>query len=184
PREQVLFTSCEAPDEATPTAERRAVEAKLDGLTPYELSELQYDWLRTDSVIQIAAIAAETIQAAQEFIKSYGITAVALTVETLPDDYDGTPFFRLAKRPKPTPHVQNLATIPAPKRKIRLEDIALFVPRFRKGMALGLGGGLAVIVAAFLLMPSVPEQDVTPEAPAVVAATPPVAEPAPSGGTG
>lgn len=180
PREQVLFTSCEAPDEATPTAERRAVEAKLDGLTPYELSELQYDWLRTDSVIQIAAIAAETIQAAQEFIKSYGITAVALTVETLPDDYDGTPIFRLAKRPKPTPHVQNLATIPAPKRKIRLEDIALFVPHFRKGMALGLGGGIAVIVTAFLLMPSAPEQDVTPEAPAVVAATPPVAEPAPS----
>ena len=180
PREQVLVTSCEAPDEATPATELRAVEAKLDGLTPYKLSELRYDWLRTNSVIQIAAIAAETIQAGQEFIQSYGITAVAVTVETLPDDYDGTPIFPLAKRPKPTPHVQNLATIPAPKRKIRLEDIALFVPRFRKGMALGLGGALAVIVAAFLLMLSAPQQDVTPEAPTVLAATHPVAEPAPS----
>ncbi|MCV2875165.1 hypothetical protein OE810_02735 [Rhodobacteraceae bacterium XHP0102] len=175
PREQVLFTTCPAPSIQNRAAEIQAVETRLDGLTPYPLDELRYDWVRHGPLLQIAAIAQETIEDANTFVSAYGINAAALTVETRPNEYDGAPVFGL--------HTQ--ASVSADRAKIgpraivpwRLLDFIPARPRL-KPAPLALGGAVAALALMWMVWPDQPSDNMAPTAaPEVIEARTPPEEP-------
>ncbi len=192
PREQVLFTTCPAPAASDRNAEAAAVQSHLDGLTPYHLDELRYDWVRCEHDLQIAAIAHETIEDARAFVAANGIKAAALTVETRPTEYDGAPVFTLRAPPPldvgqatPRPNARANAR-PAMAASWGLRDFIPARPRLNSAH-LALGGGLsAAVVAAlavfWLTWPEPPSDSLTESAtptapPEVVVATTNPAQP-------
>lgn len=65
------------------------VAAALDGLTPYAVTDLVFDWKpHPDGGIVVAAVARETIDEALSFARQYGFNPVALTARPAP----GLPF--------------------------------------------------------------------------------------------
>jgi hypothetical protein len=74
PDDQILYTSLTAPtDDPELTAYR--IEEGLEGMTPYAVSELVYDWraFETDRV-KLAVVARETLDEARGFAESHGFT--------------------------------------------------------------------------------------------------------------
>ncbi len=74
-------------------ARREAVEAALDGTTPYTIEELAYDISPDGTVTHVAAVARETLDEAEAFAREHGFEA--LSYVAVPDDnpFLGEPFF-------------------------------------------------------------------------------------------
>ena len=66
PNAQILYTKVTAPV-AEPWTRTRRIGAALEGLTPYRLDELAYDWCETASGVQVAVVAKETLEEAETF---------------------------------------------------------------------------------------------------------------------
>lgn len=83
PDDQVLFTDLTV-DPALPR--REAVAKGLDGLTPYKVDELDFDWVdRGPDKVRVAAVWRETLSEASAFATSHGFIPVAAVA-----DPDGT----------------------------------------------------------------------------------------------
>ena len=95
PNDQIRYLSIPA-DGANPQARQKAVEAALDGTTPYALDELAIDWTVTGDHLQIAAVALETLAEADEFARGYGFTPVSFAGLPEGRDFTGEPFFGTA----------------------------------------------------------------------------------------
>lgn len=79
-------------------AERRTlVEAALDGATPYEVEELAYACAITGEVTQVAAVARETLEEAEEFAVSHGFAPVSFVAIPEAGEFNGEPFFGTAR---------------------------------------------------------------------------------------
>ena len=117
PSSQFLFTTVDAPG---PDGTREAqVRAGLDGLTPYALDEITFDWDRsgaTEGQVRVAAVALETLDEARRFARAYGVTAAAFSTEPATEDFPRQPLF-------PDPHVKLPVVPPAP-----VEDVAEDAP--------------------------------------------------------
>ncbi|PVA11934.1 hypothetical protein DC366_03150 [Pelagivirga sediminicola] len=93
PNDQIKYLSIEA--EGDPEA---AVRAALDGATPYSVDELEYDWTASDGVIQIAAVALETLSEAETFATEHGFDGVSFAAIPEKGAFRGEPFFGVTRR--------------------------------------------------------------------------------------
>ncbi|WP_146193159.1 hypothetical protein [Maritimibacter sp. 55A14] len=75
-------------------AERRGqIEAALEGLTPYAVSDLVYDWCSAGNKVQVAVVARETLGEAEAFAQRHRFNPVSFVARPDPGNFDGEPFF-------------------------------------------------------------------------------------------
>lgn len=95
PDDQILYTSLTAPT-ADPDLTAYRIEDGLEGLTPYSVTELEYDWraLEEDRV-KIAVVARETLDEARNFAAQYGFTTKGFAAMPPMERFPGVPTFDL-----------------------------------------------------------------------------------------
>ncbi|TNF23100.1 MAG: hypothetical protein EP318_01805 [Rhodobacteraceae bacterium] len=92
PTEQVKFLDIESPDSDISVAE--AVEAALDGATPYSIDELVYDIHKDGAQVHIAAVARETLDEAESFATGHGFLPLGYVSDISPEaGFTREPFF-------------------------------------------------------------------------------------------
>jgi len=97
PDSEIRYLDCPLPEASGSAAQRRAVEAALDGATPYALDELRYDWVAEGGRLQVAVIALQTVEEAESFVRAHGFAPRGLTARPAADRFAGVPDFA----PKP-----------------------------------------------------------------------------------
>jgi hypothetical protein len=93
PDSQILFTDLDVP--AAPRADRvQMIRARLDGITPYAVEDLVFDWrpLGADRV-RLAVVARETLAEAEAFASEHRFNPVSFAASPAADVFDGEPFF-------------------------------------------------------------------------------------------
>ncbi|MGX9354840.1 hypothetical protein ACS3SW_06670 [Roseobacteraceae bacterium S113] len=70
-----------------------AVETALADATPYATDELYYDWRAQDGLLQIAAVARETLQEAESFALDNRFVPLGFVAVPPEGSFDGEPFF-------------------------------------------------------------------------------------------
>jgi hypothetical protein len=95
PNEQIRYLSLPAPAKGIDVAEH--VTAALDGTTPYDVADLQFDWIIVGHDLHIAAVARETLDEAEAFAEEHGFGPVSFVATPAADSFPGEPFFGLAK---------------------------------------------------------------------------------------
>lgn len=92
PEEQIKYLDLAAEDAPADNLATLVANA-LDGATPYALDELAYDWVQSGSRIQVAAVARETLQEAEDFAREHRFNPVSFVARPDPDRFAGEPFF-------------------------------------------------------------------------------------------
>ena len=92
PNEQVLYTQVYAPGPDV-ARRRKQIKAGLEGLTPYKVDDLVYDWWGSGPEVHVAVVARETLTEAEAFATEHRFNPVSFVAA--PDDsgYKGEPFF-------------------------------------------------------------------------------------------
>lgn len=108
PDDQILYTTLTVP----PGADREhAVGRALDGLTPYRIEDLAFDWDGDGDSVRVAAVARQTLREAQDFAAQYGFDGQQFRAVPASGGYPGEPIFLLdAVRPA---HAARAAVDPA-----------------------------------------------------------------------
>lgn len=93
PDDQILYTSLTAPSHDAEQVEARIVDG-LDGLTPYPVSDLVYDWrpIELDRV-KVAVIARETLEEAAGFAAEHGFDSAGFAAMPPAERFPGMPVF-------------------------------------------------------------------------------------------
>ena len=78
------------PDDA---ARKLQIEAAIDGLTPYSLDELIYDWVVEGDHAQVVIAARETLSEAEDFAAAQGFHPVSFVAMPSGSEFLGEPFF-------------------------------------------------------------------------------------------
>ncbi|CAD0183297.1 hypothetical protein RUESEDTHA_00161 [Ruegeria sp. THAF57] len=95
PTDQVRFLSVET-DASDPAGTDQRVRTALSEATPYELDELAFDTVNSDTTTYIAAVAKQTLKEAQAFAADHGFIPVEFTTQVDDQDYPADPLFSLA----------------------------------------------------------------------------------------
>lgn len=97
PDDQILYTSLTAPtDDPEMTSFR--IEEGLEGMTPYAVSELVYDWRSFDSDrVKLAVVARETLDEARGFVENHGFKPAGFAAMPPQERFPGVPLFELSK---------------------------------------------------------------------------------------
>ena len=92
PNEQVLYTTVHAPGPEA-AKRRKQIKAALEGLTPYKVDELVFDWWGSGPEVHVAVVAKETLAEAEGFAAEHRFNPVSFVA--VPDNgaYLGEPFF-------------------------------------------------------------------------------------------
>ncbi|MBY6092783.1 hypothetical protein [Maritimibacter alkaliphilus] len=96
PNDQIRYLTIQTAP-ASESARREAVEAALDGATPYDLHELVYDYVIAGGETHIAAVARDTLDEAEDFAQQYGFDALRFTAIPPEGAYRGEPDFGLTR---------------------------------------------------------------------------------------
>ncbi|SHE89964.1 hypothetical protein SAMN05444279_11117 [Ruegeria intermedia] len=98
PAEHVRYLTVPADDAGAddPTAR---IEAELAATTPYAASELLHDLQRRDGVLQVAAIARETVDEARRFTVQYGFVPLCFAAPPQGETWPGSFEFRFDDAP-------------------------------------------------------------------------------------
>lgn len=96
PNSQILYTELEAPgpDEA---ARRAQIARGLEGMTPYPVADLVFDWRARGPVVQVAVVARETLAEAEAFAEDFRFAPLCFVAMPEAGTFDGEPFFGLAQ---------------------------------------------------------------------------------------
>ncbi|MCR8546699.1 hypothetical protein M4578_02570 [Salipiger sp. P9] len=95
PNEQIRYL--DLPDPGGDRAEREtAVRAALDGATPYAVEELVFDWSQSGDRLLAAAVARETLEEADGFIRAHGFDPVSFTALPPEEAFEGPLFLGAA----------------------------------------------------------------------------------------
>lgn len=95
PDDQILYTSLTAPT-ADPELTAYRIEEGLDGLTPYSVTELEYDWqVLEEDRVKIAVVARETLDEARGFAAQYGFIGKGFAAMPPMERFPGVPTFDL-----------------------------------------------------------------------------------------
>ncbi|WP_444454963.1 hypothetical protein ACTTAI_06405 [Rhodobacter capsulatus] len=92
PASQILYTEVEAPGPQS-AVRRKQIAAALEGMTPYEVAELVFDWSGQGEVVQVAVVARETLAEAEAFADDCGFCPVSFVAAPDPASFDGEPWF-------------------------------------------------------------------------------------------
>lgn len=101
PDDQILYTTLSVP----PAGDReRAVATALDGLTPYAIEDLAFDWRagQGDSV-RVAAVARQTLIEARDFASQYGFAGEGYRADPEQGNFPGEPVFIFEAAPRARP---------------------------------------------------------------------------------
>ncbi len=94
PDSQILYTAIYAPG-PSPAQRKTQIETALEGMTPYPVSELVYDFAGPGQTVQVAVIARETLKEAESFAQENGFNPVSFVAAPEPGDFPGEPYFGL-----------------------------------------------------------------------------------------
>ena len=184
PEDQVLYTRLtvgDAPDQ------QDAIRAGLQDLTPYDVADLRFDWAREDEfTVQIAAVATETLQEAEEFAASFNLNPIGFASAPDATRFPRQPWFGptqvslqppprqwnvVADKPRPTPAPDPKAATglqPAPPQtpgKNRPEQVGPATGQKNKGLrqlALACAAALALTGGLWFYLASTPPPDPAP----------------------
>lgn len=92
PNSQILYTEVEAPGPSD-SARRKQIAAALKGRTPYEVSDLVFDWSGKGPKLQVVAVAKETLKQAEEFAVEHRLNPMSFVAIPEPGTFDGEPYF-------------------------------------------------------------------------------------------
>ncbi len=93
PNSQILYADIAAPGPDT-ASRRRQIRAALDGMTPYSVDELVFDWLPLDDGrVRVAVVARETLEEAEEFAADHRMAPVSFVAVPDADQFAGEAFF-------------------------------------------------------------------------------------------
>ena len=117
PHSEVLFHTMKV-EEGTEVTEEK-VRAELEGLTPYDVSDLAFDWKSLSKTqVEIAAVARETLAEADAFAGQHGFGPGPFSTPPNPKAFRGQPSFGTSDRPMPQPKAvpapEPVAEVPAP----------------------------------------------------------------------
>ncbi|SIP87918.1 hypothetical protein SAMN05421641_101155 [Paracoccus thiocyanatus] len=102
PDDQILYTTLTV----APGADReQAVGRALDGLTPYAIEDLAFDWRGEGDSVRVAAVARQTLREAADFARQYGFEGQGYRAAPAAGLYPGEPVFVLAAAPRARPQV-------------------------------------------------------------------------------
>ncbi|WP_323715609.1 hypothetical protein [Paracoccus aminovorans] len=102
PDDQILYTTLTV----APGADRdRAVGKALDGLTPYAIEDLAFDWEGDGDSVRVAAVARQTLREARDFAAQYGFEGQGFRAAPAEDSFAGEPIFVLEAPPRARPAV-------------------------------------------------------------------------------
>ncbi|WP_226621978.1 hypothetical protein [Alloyangia pacifica] len=91
PNDQVRYV--ELPDPGTDDGRRAALEAALDGATPYPVAELVLDWSLSGTTLLGAAVARESLEEAEGFLRDRGFSPVYFAAIPPSGTFRGTAYF-------------------------------------------------------------------------------------------
>ncbi len=92
PGTEILYTSVHAPGPEDSDRQEQIGRA-IDGMTPYGVDELVFDWCGIGDDLQVAVVARDTLQEAEGFAAEHGIDAVAFVAAPGPDQFMGEVYF-------------------------------------------------------------------------------------------
>jgi len=92
PDSQILYLEMTAPGPSE-TDQRDQIEAALDGQTPYDVSDLVFDWRGAGPEVLVAVIARETLDEAEEFAVEHRFNPISFVGESVHDGVKWSPFF-------------------------------------------------------------------------------------------
>ncbi|SFX49852.1 Meckel syndrome type 1 protein [Paracoccus pantotrophus] len=102
PDDQILYTTLTV----APGADRdHAVGRALDGLTPYAIEDLAFDWQGEGDSVRVAAVARQTLREARDFARQYGFDGRGYCAAPAAGLYPGEPVFVLEAAPRSRPQV-------------------------------------------------------------------------------
>ena len=123
PNSQILYRTIDYPSDSSGGGDAgldRAIRAALDGATPYGLDDLVWDTRISGDQVQLAVIARETLEEAENFASEYAFNPVSFVA--LPDDglFEGEPFFGRSRaadaligaQTEVTPDLERLIVLP------------------------------------------------------------------------
>ena len=97
PNEQIKYLTFERPENALIDDIEALIIEKLKTATPYQLSELRFDWATTQDTIFVAAVAIETLQEAEAFAQSHEFKPLGNVAIPPKDSFIGEAFFGTAE---------------------------------------------------------------------------------------
>ena len=97
PNSQILYTSCPASG-GDELADEVRVRAALVGATPYDVTDLVFDWQSDGETLQIAVVARETLDEARAFAAEHGFGPVGYVAVPPEGLFTREPFFGPADR--------------------------------------------------------------------------------------
>jgi len=122
PSDQIKFLEIEQPDDWAENKDA-ILRAALENATPYDVSELVYDWSAQGGRVQIAAVARETLAEAEAFAAEHNFAPVSFVA--LPEDaqFTAEPFFgetsqaaeHMPRKAKVERDMGKIRVIPAPQ---------------------------------------------------------------------
>jgi len=92
PPSEIRYASVLAPG-PTDEARRYQIEAEIEGLTPYPVEELAYDWSVEGDTALVAVVARETLIEVEGFAAERGFNPVCFVAMPEPGSFGGEPFF-------------------------------------------------------------------------------------------
>lgn len=96
PNSQILYTTVEAPG-PDDIAREVQIRAGLDGLTPYAVGDLVFDWRAEGDKARVAVLARETMDEAETFAAEYKFNPVSFVARPESGQFSGEPFFGLSR---------------------------------------------------------------------------------------
>ncbi|MBV7410177.1 type IV pilus biogenesis protein PilP [Maritimibacter sp. DP1N21-5] len=96
PNSQILYTTLDASGEDDATREVQ-IRAGLEGLTPYDVRDLVFDWRIDGQTARVAVLARETMDEAESFADQFGFNPVSFVARPEGGTFSGEPFFGASK---------------------------------------------------------------------------------------
>ncbi|WP_298494038.1 hypothetical protein [uncultured Maritimibacter sp.] len=92
PNSQILYTTLDTP--GADDAEREVqIRSGLEGLTPYDVRDLVFDWRIEGQTARVAVLARETMDEAEGFADQFGFNPVSFVARPETGTFSGEPFF-------------------------------------------------------------------------------------------
>ncbi|RWR51823.1 hypothetical protein EOW65_02905 [Sinirhodobacter ferrireducens] len=95
PASQILYAEIAAPG-PRPAMRRRQITAALEGMTPYKVPDLVFDWSGRGETVQVAIVARDTLAEAESFAEDWGFCPVGFVAVPAPGRFAGEPWFGLS----------------------------------------------------------------------------------------
>ena len=92
PNSQILYTTLEAPG-PDDIAREVQIRSGLDGLTPYPVGDLVFDWRADGEKARVAVLARETMDEAESFAVDHKFNPVSFVARPPAGEFSGEPFF-------------------------------------------------------------------------------------------